>query len=134
MRKSLTAIVLGLGLVGTASAQSYGYSDYGYGNQNYRAPVDRCAKETREQRTSGAIVGGLIGALAGGAIGNNIDDDDKHRYRGHRGYYGYGHGYRRHRSKSDNSGKVATGAVIGGLLGALAGSEVGKNNVSLHPF
>ena len=139
MRKYFTAAALSLGLVGAASAQGYGNQNYGY-NSNYGTQpsyaVDHCAKQKRQGRTNGAIVGGLIGAVAGGAIGNNIDDDDDHYrrgYRGHRGYYGYrGHRHRRH--KSDNSGKVAAGAVIGGLLGAVAGSEVGKNNIKCRPY
>ena len=134
MRVCLTAAVLGLGLIGTATAQSYGYDDYGYYNQNYRAPVDRCAKQTKDKRTNGAVVGGLIGALAGGVIGNNIDDDNDHRYRrgyrGHRGHYGYG----RHHRNNDNSDNVAAGVIIGGLLGAVAGSEVGRQNSDCQPY
>ena len=140
MRKYLTAAALGLGLVGAASAQGYGYSDYRYSHDDYRAKaphaVDHCAKQRRDGQTGGAIVGGLIGALAGGAIGNNIDNDDRHYrrgYRGHRGYYGY-RGHRHHRHKNDNSGNVAAGAIIGGLLGAVAGSEVGKNNVNCRTY
>ena len=138
MRKCLIIAALGLGLAGAASAQSYGYSDYGYNQNDYRSytprAVDNCAKQKRDGQTSGAVVGGLIGALAGGAIGNNIDDDDHHRYRrGYRGYRGYGYGHRRHH-KNDNSGNVAAGAIIGGLLGAVAGSEVGKNNVNCRTY
>ncbi len=141
MRKSLTIAALGLGLAGAASAQGYGYSDYGYGHNDYRAKapyaVDHCAKQKRDGQTGGAIVGGLIGAVAGGAIGNNIDNDDHYYRRGHRGYRGYGYGYRprhhRHR-KNDNSGNVAAGAIIGGLIGAVAGSEVGKKNVNCRTY
>ena len=140
MRKYLTAAALGLSLAGAAAAQGYGYSDYGHDRPDYRGnstySVDHCAKQKRDGRTSGAIVGGLIGAVAGGAIGNNIDNDDRHYrrgYRGHRGYYGY-RGYGRRHHKNSNSGNVAAGAVIGGLLGAVAGSEVGKNNVNCRTY
>lgn len=135
MRKSLASMVLGLGLVGAASAQSYGYSD-GYQHNDHRynqaRQADPCVKQRKDGQTGGAIVGGLLGALAGGAIGNNIDGDDR-RYR--RGYRGYGHGYRGfRRGNNSNSGKVAAGAIIGGLVGAVAGSQVGKNNVKCNSY
>jgi len=37
-------------------------------------------------------------------------------------------------TKNGNSGQVAAGAVIGGLLGAVAGSEVGKRNVNCRTY
>ena len=142
MRRYLTAAALSLSLVGAASAQGYGYSDYRYQHDNHRTrtpyAVDHCAKQRREGQTSGAIVGGLLGAVAGGAIGNNIENNGHYRrgYRGYRGYgYGRGYGHRGHRHhKKSNSGNVAAGAIIGGLLGAVAGSEVGKSNVNCRTY
>ena len=141
MRRSLTTVILGLGLVGAASAQSYGYGNYAHNHNtygyNHSAPkVDACVKQRKDGQTSGAIVGGLIGALAGGAIGNNIDNDNRHYRRGYRGYRGHGYNrhYRHHHRKNDNSGNVAAGAIVGGLIGAVAGSEIGKSNVNCRTY
>ena len=137
MRKSLASLVLGLGLVGAASAQSYGYSDHGYQHNDYREvqhrQADPCIKQRKDGQTGGAIVGGLLGALAGGAIGNNIDGRGDRFRRGFRGQRGGGFRNFR-RGRSNNSGRVAAGAVIGGLVGAVAGSQVGKSSVKCNTY
>ena len=95
-----------------------------------------CERQKSNDRTAGMIVGAIAGGLIGGAIGNNIDDDDDdYWYRGRRGYRGY-HGhrghrhhrrYRRHYHDNDNSDEVAAGAVIGAILGGVAGAAIAED-------
>ncbi len=134
----------------TASAQGYGY-DRGYGNgYGYDAQAasaygqqranERCRDAQDDQKLAGALVGGVLGAVAGGLIVEN-NTDDEYRYarhgrdygrRGHRGY----RGYRRHgrhggyRYKDSNDGEVAAGAILGAVVGGLAGSQLAKSTVN----
>ena len=98
---------------------SYGYNSY---QSQYNSA---CAREKDDNR----LVGGLIGAVAGGALGVAIaDDNDGHRRHRSRGYGRRGHGYRghrrHHRHRGGGDGDEIAGALIGGILGAVVGSEL----------
>jgi hypothetical protein len=70
-----------------------GYDGYGRGYRRYRC----------DRGTGGTIIGAIAGGLLGNAIGQ-----------GNGGYYGRG-------------GDGTTGAIIGGGLGALAGRAIDRN-------
>ena len=135
----LAASAVGFICVPTAIAQGNQYGGYGYGHSPQ--PVNSHCEQIRDEKR---VVGGLIGAVAGGALGVAIadDDDDHHyhrRYRGYRGYHGhrgYGYGYgRRHRGyhHGHSNGDEVAGAVIGGILGAVVGSELAGSSVDCTP-
>jgi hypothetical protein len=86
----LTAATAALA-AGAAQAQSYG----GYNNGAY---YDPCARD----KTSRSVVGGLLGAGIGAALGNNIAAG------GHRG----------------------DGSVLGGVVGGVAGAAIGNNSAA----
>lgn len=117
-----------------ASAQYYPAPSYGYGYDNgYYGDTRAQRRYERQQRqyerqqqryanqygynsyggrrcsgTTGAIVGGVAGALLGREVGRSGDRNS---------YYGYGRG-----------GSGTTGAIVGGAVGALVGNEVGKRS------
>lgn len=118
-------------------------AQYNYGQDDYRShsqtrQVSNCERTKDDKR----LIGGLIGAVAGGALGVAIadDDDDHYRHRGYRGHRGYGHrgygyrGYRgyRHHGHHNNGDEVA-GALIGGVLGAVVGSELAASGTDCSP-
>ena len=150
LRTSIAGRVL-LTLATAASAQGYGYDrDYhdGYGHDARSASAhgqqranSRCRDARDDQQLAGALVGGVLGAVAGGLIAdNNTDDDGHHYYRRGRGYgYNGYHGYRGYRGygrrggygySDGNDGEVAAGVILGALVGGLAGSELAKNSVN----
>jgi hypothetical protein len=83
----------------------YYRGDYGYrrryGRYGYRRGYARCG-----DGTTGAIVGGAVGAL----VGRDVARGERRRY------------YRRGR---DGSGTV--GAILGGAVGALVGREIDRS-------
>lgn len=83
--------------------RSYGNRSYGYDDRGY---ADEYRGERRCSGTTGTIVGGVAGALAGRAIDRNSGSR-------------YGRYSRR--------GSGTTGTIIGGALGALAGRAVDKS-------
>ncbi len=98
------------------ASSATGYDGY----QNQRTQVrSNCQRQKSEDR----LLGGVIGAVAGGALGVAIADNNSsghrsaRRYRGYGGHHGYG--YRR-----NNNGDELAGALIGGVLGAVIGSEL----------
>ncbi len=99
-RSTITKGLIGLAAAtaalaaGAAQAQSYG----AYDNGSYYDPC-------RRDQSSRSIVGGLVGAGIGAALGNNIAAG------GHRG----------------------DGSVLGGVVGAVAGSQIGKNSAGCSP-
>lgn len=114
---SATAMVF---LTPMASAQSY----------------ERCEQERQNRQVTGAIIGGLLGAVVGNELAD--DDDDRHYHRRHHRYDRYDRydrrhdrhhrrHHRRHRHHDDdNDEAVATlaGAGVGALIGAgIAGGE-----------
>ena len=111
-----------------ANAQAYGY-DYGYG---YKQPVRNtaCERQRKSDKTAGALVGAIGGALIGGAIGNNVDDGDAGWYRSGRGWGHHGHhGSRWHYyGGNGNSDEVAAGAILGAIVGGVAGSAIADSN------
>lgn len=133
MRKfALIAGLTAFAMAGAAHAQYH--SPYG------QAPTTNCERVKNDQRLAGALVGGVIGGVAGGAIGNNIDNDGHyygHGYRGYRGHRGYRHrGYGRHRGYhhgGDNDGEVIAGALIGALIGGVAGAELATSDTDCRP-
>lgn len=120
IRTMLFAGAAALCLAPAAQAQYHNGYDNGYYQSAQKSGCER-------EQDSNRLVGGLIGAVAGGALGVAIaDDNDDHyrgrrHYRGHRGYRGYRghHGYRH-----NNDGDEIAGALIGGVLGAVIGSEL----------
>lgn len=119
------------------------YSNNGY-NNGYPQPVRNtvCEQQRKDDKLAGGLAGAVVGGLIGGAIGNNIDGNDdnyrrgsRHRnygrrgYRDHRGYRGHrGHGYRN--KKSSNDGEVIVGALLGAVVGGIAGSELAGSSQS----
>ncbi len=105
----------------------------GYGYNSYQNQVNSACEREKDDNK---LVGGLIGAVAGGALGVAIADGNDHHsrrgYRGHRGHRGHGrrHGYRRHRG--GGNGDEIAGAVIGGLLGAVIGSEIAGSSTNCN--
>lgn len=77
------------------------YRNNGYRSNGYRGNRYRC----RDSGTGGTI----IGAIAGGLLGNEIAKGGRDRY-----------GYRR-------GGDGTTGAIIGAGVGALAGRAIDRN-------
>lgn len=81
-----------------AQAQSYG-SAYDSNGQYY---YDGC----RRDQNGRAVVGGVLGALTGMALGNN---------------------------SSDRRGRRHDGAAIGTVVGAIAGASIGKSTAACTP-
>lgn len=103
--------------------------EYGYGS-GYQTQNTQVQSGCERERDDNRLVGGIIGGVAGAALGVAIADDDDHYhrrrgYRGKRGYRGY-RGQRGYRHNSD--GDEIAGALIGGLLGAVVGSEIAGSN------
>ena len=139
---------LRLGILGTAAAlalslpaaaqgygysdyDDYGYDDYGYDDYAYQpqqpAYYNRnCEAAKRQNQTAGGLVGAVAGGLIGAAIAD--DGDNHHRHRRHRysrGWdRGYGYGYRGHRGHRGNDNDQLAGAVIGAIVGGVAGSAI----------
>ncbi|MEO0551321.1 MAG: hypothetical protein AAFZ91_15490 [Pseudomonadota bacterium] len=134
IRSSLLLISGCLCLTPAALAQyNYGQDNYrGYATSNQASNCERIQDDKR-------LIGGLIGAVAGGALGVAIaDDGDDHyyhrrkRYHGHRGY-GY-RGYRGHHSYGyHDDGDEVAGALIGGVLGAVVGSQLAASGTDCSP-
>ena len=117
------AAALAFSIPGAAAAQS----GDGYAPQN-----SACERQRSDNKLAGGVAGALVGGLIGGAIGNNIDSGDDY-YRGHRGHRSYGRGHRRsyshgYRRDSDNSDEVVVGALLGALVGGIAGSELASGS------
>ncbi|MEL7545607.1 MAG: hypothetical protein AAGJ84_03075 [Pseudomonadota bacterium] len=136
-RYLVAAGATGLICAPAAFAQAQYGGGYGYGHSPQ--PVNSHCEQIRDDKR---LVGGLIGAVAGGALGVAIadDDDDGHyhrKYRGHRGYYGH-RGWRHGRRHGgyyhhDSDGDEIAGALIGGVLGAVVGSELAGSSVDCTP-
>ncbi|WP_269716413.1 hypothetical protein [Caulobacter sp. NIBR2454] len=107
--KTRSKIAAGLGLLASAAAlvgtmaaptvsmaQSSGYYD-SRGGYYY----DPCRRDTTTRGTTGGLAGAGLGALIGGGLAS--------------------------------SGVKAEGAVLGGLLGAVAGSAIGRNGAACTP-
>lgn len=100
----------------TAEAQS----------QNYYRSVQECEAARQNRQVAGAVIGAILGGVIAAQIEDDIDDRDNRNWRGgrhgrHGGYYGRG----RYRNQgNENDVAVAAGAGIGGLLGyGVAGGE-----------
>jgi hypothetical protein len=89
---AISATVLALVGAGAAATPSFA-RDYGYG---YRAADEACHDKKQDKGATGAIVGGLAGALLGSQIAG----------------------------RGDHAG----GAVIGGLAGAVLGNTIGRSS------
>lgn len=108
-----------------ASAQYYSAQSHGY--QTTSMTYEQCVRQQQNRSVTGAVVGGLLGAVAGAQIHNatkprNTAPPPRYNNRGHRG--GYRGGYQQpQRSNQSNSGAV----IAGGALGALAGAAITGN-------
>lgn len=116
--------VLALGSAGTADAQ-----------------VRQCAPDNR---VAGTVIGGLVGATAGGVIANNTRRGSFRRGRGFnrgygfrdRGFRGRGfrgaRGFRGHRGfrrgRGYRRGNNGAGIVLGALAGGIIGNQIAANN------
>jgi uncharacterized protein YcfJ len=119
----------GLALIAALAAAPASAQGYGSGVRN-----TACERQNSDDQMAGALVGAIAGGLLGGAIGNNIEDDGDDYYRHGRGYrghdrYGYGRGryndYRhRDNDDGDNDGEVIVGALLGAVVGGIAGSAI----------
>jgi outer membrane lipoprotein SlyB len=106
-----------------ASAQAYGYG----------TPYNSaCESQNRDNKTAGTVIGAIVGAAAGGAIGNNVGDNDSrwhyNRY-DRRGRYGR-HGRRGYWDKGNNDGEVVAGALLGAIVGGMAGNAMASSNAT----
>ena len=104
-----------------ASAQSYGYG----------TPYNSaCERQNKDNKTAGTVIGAIVGAAAGGAIGNNVGDNDSrwhyNRY-DRRGRYGR-YGRRGYWDKGNNDGEVVAGALLGAIVGGMAGNAMASNS------
>lgn len=92
------------------------------------AMAEAQTQQCRDNQVAGAVLGGLTGAIAGGAIANN--DRGFRRGRGfHRGYgRGYGRGYRR----GYRRGNTGAGIVIGALAGSLIGGTIASSSADCN--
>lgn len=80
-----------------ADNRYYGRGDYrGYDRDYYRSYRNSPCERSRDNRTAG---GALIGAIAGGALGSNLDDD----------------------------GNRAEGTVLGAIVGGVIGANIGRS-------
>ncbi|HPE47633.1 MAG TPA: hypothetical protein PLR76_04520 [Hyphomonas sp.] len=94
--------------------------------QSYYPRNTACEQQNADNKAAGTVIGALLGAAAGGAIGNNVGDNDSrwHYNRGYRGYYGRRGGYW---DKGDNDGEVIAGALIGAVVGGMAGNAIASD-------
>lgn len=108
-----------------ASANPYSYNSHNGGYHSQNAPI---SVNCERQKDGDRLMGSLIGAVAGGALGVAIADNNDNNYRGHgyRGYRGY-RGHRSYRGHRGGNGNEVAGAVIGGVLGAVVGGEIAAN-------
>lgn len=114
-----------------AAAQHYSAQSYGY--QGATMTYEQCVRQQQSRQITGAVVGGLLGAVAGAQIHNatkprNTAPPPRYNHRGHRGYRG---GYHQPQpSNQSNSGAV----IAGGAVGALAGAAItGNTNCNQFP-
>ncbi len=117
-------------------AQADHNSRFGYDDGYQRQVTQRSSCEN--EKDNNRLVGGLIGAVAGGVLGVALtnDNDDDYRGRNNYGRRGYGrhrgyghHGYGRRRGNDDDE---IAGALIGGVLGAVIGSEIAGSSTDCH--
>ncbi|QBX37711.1 glycine zipper 2TM domain-containing protein [Brevundimonas sp. S30B] len=98
------AALAALAAAAPASAQSYGYSQpYGYGSSYGSSSYgygDPCVRERDGRTGAGAVIGGVLGAVAGSQVAAR--------------------------------GRRTEGSVLGGVLGAVVGGSVGRNNSSAY--
>lgn len=102
----------------TAEAQS----------QNYYRSVQECEAARQNRQVAGAVIGAILGGVIAAQIEDDIDDRDNRgwrgRHHGYDGYYGRHRGYRGYDRGNENDVAVAAGAGIGGLLGyGVAGGQ-----------
>lgn len=100
----------------TAEAQS----------QNYYRSVQECEAARQNRQVAGAVIGAILGGVIAAQIEDDIDDRDNRHYRGGRhGRHGGYYNNRRYRDRgNENDVAVAAGAGIGGLLGyGVAGGQ-----------
>lgn len=102
----------------TAEAQS----------QNYYRSVQECEAARQNRQVAGAVIGAILGGVIAAQIEDDIDDRDNRNWRGRHhgydGYYGRHRGYRGYDRGNENDVAVAAGAGLGGLLGyGVAGGE-----------
>lgn len=99
----------------TAEAQS----------QTYYRSVQECEAARQNRQVTGAVIGAILGGVIAAQIEDDIDDRDNRGWRGHRGRHGGYYGHRRYRDRgNENDVAVAAGAGIGGLIGyGVAGGQ-----------
>jgi hypothetical protein len=113
-----------------AAAQHYSAQSHGY-HQSSTMTYEQCVRQQQNRSVTGAVVGGLLGAVAGAQIHNatkprNTAPPPRRGHRGHRG----GRHHHNQPSNQSNAGAV----VAGGAIGALAGAAVtGNTNCNQFP-
>lgn len=106
-----------------ASAQTYGY------NAPYNSA---CERQNQDNKTAGTVIGAIVGAAAGGAIGNNVGDNDSRWHYNSYGRHGrWGrHGRHGYWDKGNNDGEVVAGALLGAIVGGMAGNAMASNSAT----
>ncbi len=132
---SIAAVSAGAFAAPHAAAQHYSAQSHGYHSSTMT--YEQCVRQQQSRQVTGAVVGGLLGAVAGAQIHNatkprNTAPPPRYNHRGHRGHRGgYRGGYHQpQRSSQSNSGAV----IAGGAVGALAGAAIiGNTNCNQFP-
>lgn len=114
-----------------ASAQHYQSQSYGY--QTSTMTYEQCVRQQQNRSVTGAVVGGLLGAVVGAQVHNateprNTAPPPRYNHRGYRGGRHGGYRGRYHQPQPQSSNRSNSGAVIAGsAIGALAGAAITGN-------
>ncbi len=79
----------------------------------------------QDNRVAGTVIGGVVGATAGGLIANNVRRD---RFVHRRGFHSR-RGFRGRGFRGGRRGNQGLGIVLGALAGGVIGNQIAANNV-----